>query len=303
MLFPLAGFADPETGMSVLGQSTMHNALHVFMNGSMSSVQGSANDPIFLLHHAFIDRCLNSSCWIEERLKLIMKINSVVSLLWAWFFFFVTYAASMSAGSGLTSLPGAVTHVPTLPLATTTDTTWCHSCLSTEMATTSCPTRLLVMNMPTCWILVSTQTLMFPPWFSNSSSTLFLICLQAKGLFRSSWPPIFSRHKTFGHGSSGLGSLAAWLPPLLVFLLFCWEESWSKTRERGEHRAMGKDNHCCRAVLRKAPLHIRLLSNYHTPAHTPLPKWKFRYNTSLSRILDFQHSCKLFSVLIEILSN
>lgn len=51
-----AGFTDPDTGMAVLGQSTMHNALHVFMNGSMSSVQGSANDPIFLLHHAFIDR-------------------------------------------------------------------------------------------------------------------------------------------------------------------------------------------------------------------------------------------------------
>ncbi|XP_071393586.1 tyrosinase [Centroberyx affinis] len=51
----LEGFASPETGMAVAGQSTMHNALHVFMNGSMSSVQGSANDPIFLLHHAFID--------------------------------------------------------------------------------------------------------------------------------------------------------------------------------------------------------------------------------------------------------
>ncbi|XP_062408403.1 tyrosinase [Sardina pilchardus] len=51
----LEGFADPETGQAVFGQSTMHNALHVFMNGSMSSVQGSANDPIFLLHHAFID--------------------------------------------------------------------------------------------------------------------------------------------------------------------------------------------------------------------------------------------------------
>ncbi|XP_007248641.3 tyrosinase [Astyanax mexicanus] len=51
----LEGFASPETGMAVPGQSTMHNAIHVFMNGSMSSVQGSANDPIFLLHHAFID--------------------------------------------------------------------------------------------------------------------------------------------------------------------------------------------------------------------------------------------------------
>ncbi|KAL2096255.1 hypothetical protein ACEWY4_008403 [Coilia grayii] len=51
----LEGFASPETGEAVVGQSTMHNALHVFMNGSMSSVQGSANDPIFILHHAFID--------------------------------------------------------------------------------------------------------------------------------------------------------------------------------------------------------------------------------------------------------
>ncbi|XP_056612391.1 tyrosinase [Triplophysa dalaica] len=51
----LEGFASPETGLAVTGQSLMHNSLHVFMNGSMSSVQGSANDPIFLLHHVFID--------------------------------------------------------------------------------------------------------------------------------------------------------------------------------------------------------------------------------------------------------
>uniref|UniRef100_A0A672KL58 Tyrosinase n=1 Tax=Sinocyclocheilus grahami TaxID=75366 RepID=A0A672KL58_SINGR len=50
-----SGFASPESGLAVTGQSLMHNSLHVFMNGSMSSVQGSANDPIFLLHHAFID--------------------------------------------------------------------------------------------------------------------------------------------------------------------------------------------------------------------------------------------------------
>ncbi|KAJ0063482.1 hypothetical protein NL108_002728 [Boleophthalmus pectinirostris] len=51
----LEGFASPASGLAVPGQSTMHNALHVFMNGTMSSVQGSANDPVFLLHHAFID--------------------------------------------------------------------------------------------------------------------------------------------------------------------------------------------------------------------------------------------------------
>lgn len=68
-LLSLAGFADPETGRAVPGQSTMHNSLHVFMNGSMSSVQGSANDPIFLLHHAFIDRC-------DESHKDVYRLNS-----------------------------------------------------------------------------------------------------------------------------------------------------------------------------------------------------------------------------------
>ncbi|TNN52531.1 cAMP-specific 3',5'-cyclic phosphodiesterase 4D [Liparis tanakae] len=51
----IEGFASPSSGMAMSGRSTMHNGLHVFMNGSMSNVQGSANDPIFLLHHAFID--------------------------------------------------------------------------------------------------------------------------------------------------------------------------------------------------------------------------------------------------------
>uniref|UniRef100_A0A3P8WJV9 Tyrosinase n=1 Tax=Cynoglossus semilaevis TaxID=244447 RepID=A0A3P8WJV9_CYNSE len=41
-----------EGSSSLLG---MHASVHVFMNGSMSSVQGSANDPIFMLHHAYVD--------------------------------------------------------------------------------------------------------------------------------------------------------------------------------------------------------------------------------------------------------
>ncbi|KAF6720549.1 Tyrosinase [Oryzias melastigma] len=51
----LEGFGDPQTGLGSSSRLGMHAALHVFMNGSMSSVQGSANDPIFLLHHAFVD--------------------------------------------------------------------------------------------------------------------------------------------------------------------------------------------------------------------------------------------------------
>lgn len=98
LLFPPAGFSDPETGIAVPGQSTMHNALHVFMNGSMSSVQGSANDPIFLLHHAFIDRCddtrrLNDTqeksnmvtkCW-QRRIHLVDKnFFKLRSCMYVW---------------------------------------------------------------------------------------------------------------------------------------------------------------------------------------------------------------------------
>ncbi|XP_032216217.1 tyrosinase [Mustela erminea] len=51
----LEGFASPLTGIADASQSSMHNALHIYMNGTMSQVQGSANDPIFLLHHTFVD--------------------------------------------------------------------------------------------------------------------------------------------------------------------------------------------------------------------------------------------------------
>lgn len=66
-------------------------------------------------------------------------------------------SVSTSAGSGPTSLLEPATLEPMLPLATTMATTWCRSCLSTETETTSCPTRLWDMSMPTCWTLVSTE--------------------------------------------------------------------------------------------------------------------------------------------------
>ncbi|XP_078258817.1 tyrosinase [Rhinoraja longicauda] len=51
----LEGFANPNDGIANVSQSSLHNAIHMYMNGSMSRVGGSANDPIFLLHHAFVD--------------------------------------------------------------------------------------------------------------------------------------------------------------------------------------------------------------------------------------------------------
>lgn len=60
IFFLPTGFASPLTGIADASQSSMHNALHIYMNGTMSQVPGSANDPIFLLHHAFVDRLVDT---------------------------------------------------------------------------------------------------------------------------------------------------------------------------------------------------------------------------------------------------
>ncbi|KAL1774328.1 tyrosinase [Sigmodon hispidus] len=65
----LEGFANPLTGIADAFQSSMHNALHIFMNGTMSQVQGSANDPIFLLHHAFVDSIFEQ--WLRRHRPLL----------------------------------------------------------------------------------------------------------------------------------------------------------------------------------------------------------------------------------------
>ncbi|XP_065277983.1 tyrosinase [Emys orbicularis] len=64
----LEGFANPQTGIANMSQSSLHNALHIYMNGSMSQVQGSANDPIFILHHAFVDSIFEQ--WLRRHRPL-----------------------------------------------------------------------------------------------------------------------------------------------------------------------------------------------------------------------------------------
>uniref|UniRef100_A0A8C9CC83 Tyrosinase n=2 Tax=Phocoena sinus TaxID=42100 RepID=A0A8C9CC83_PHOSS len=64
----LEGFASPLTGIADASQSSMHNALHIYMNGTMSQVPGSANDPVFLLHHAFVDSIFEQ--WLRRHRPL-----------------------------------------------------------------------------------------------------------------------------------------------------------------------------------------------------------------------------------------
>ncbi|XP_029457566.1 tyrosinase [Rhinatrema bivittatum] len=65
----LEGFSNPLNGIANRSQSSLHNALHIIMNGSMSQVQGSANDPIFVIHHAFVDSIFEQ--WLRRHHPLL----------------------------------------------------------------------------------------------------------------------------------------------------------------------------------------------------------------------------------------
>ncbi|XP_067842798.1 tyrosinase [Heptranchias perlo] len=64
----LEGFANTNDAVSNTTQSSLHNAVHIYMNGSMSQVGGSANDPIFILHHAFVDSIYEQ--WLRRHMPL-----------------------------------------------------------------------------------------------------------------------------------------------------------------------------------------------------------------------------------------
>ena len=51
----LEGFASGKTGYRLPNVHTLHNQVHISMGGDMGDVPSAANDPIFYLHHSFID--------------------------------------------------------------------------------------------------------------------------------------------------------------------------------------------------------------------------------------------------------
>lgn len=107
--FP-AGFGDPQTGLGSNSRMGMHAAIHVFMNGSMSSVQGSANDPVFLLHHAFVDRSDTHSFGH----KSFWEFLSMLASLQQRNMFTFSTTAFMRSGSGGIDHLRQTTRSPTL---------------------------------------------------------------------------------------------------------------------------------------------------------------------------------------------
>ncbi|OCT57704.1 tyrosinase [Xenopus laevis] len=58
----LEGFLRPSDGETL--ERNMHNLVHMYLGGTMSRVPISSNDPIFILHHSFIDKIFDK--WIQK---------------------------------------------------------------------------------------------------------------------------------------------------------------------------------------------------------------------------------------------
>uniref|UniRef100_A0A1B8XYP0 Tyrosinase copper-binding domain-containing protein n=1 Tax=Xenopus tropicalis TaxID=8364 RepID=A0A1B8XYP0_XENTR len=58
----LEGFMNPQDG--VTDDLNIHNLVHLYMGGTMSQVPISSSDPMFLLHHNFIDKIYE--VWIQK---------------------------------------------------------------------------------------------------------------------------------------------------------------------------------------------------------------------------------------------
>lgn len=58
----LEGFEIPNDSRHL--NASMHNLVHRYLNGTMSLVPTAANDPIFMLHHSFIDKLLER--WLQD---------------------------------------------------------------------------------------------------------------------------------------------------------------------------------------------------------------------------------------------
>ncbi|KAM4687739.1 tyrosinase-like [Discoglossus pictus] len=58
----LEGFLSPKDGVTL--RRSMHNLVHIYLGGTMSQISISSNDPIFILHHGYVDKIYEQ--WITR---------------------------------------------------------------------------------------------------------------------------------------------------------------------------------------------------------------------------------------------
>ena len=52
----LEGYVSTKTGYRLPNVHTLHNQVHIVVGGAMGDVSSASNDPVFPLHHSFVDR-------------------------------------------------------------------------------------------------------------------------------------------------------------------------------------------------------------------------------------------------------
>ena len=60
----LEGYASTKTGYRLPNVHTLHNQVHIVVGGVMGDVPSASNDPIFPLHHSFVDRIYEK--WLRK---------------------------------------------------------------------------------------------------------------------------------------------------------------------------------------------------------------------------------------------
>ena len=60
----LEGYASTKTGYRLPNVHTLHNQVHIVLGGVMGDVPSASNDPIFPLHHSFVDRIYEK--WLRK---------------------------------------------------------------------------------------------------------------------------------------------------------------------------------------------------------------------------------------------
>ena len=69
----LEGYSSTKTGYRLPNVHTLHNKVHIVIGGVMGDVPSASNDPIFPLHHSFVDHIY------EKWLRKFKKDASVLS--------------------------------------------------------------------------------------------------------------------------------------------------------------------------------------------------------------------------------
>ena len=71
----LEGYASTETGRHHSDVHDLHNRVHIVVGGEMGDVLSSSNDPIFLLHHAFVDVSMKNGCGSLIRVRMCYPLT------------------------------------------------------------------------------------------------------------------------------------------------------------------------------------------------------------------------------------